>query len=247
MEGVIRVPLAPVRSEPSDRAEMVTQALFGEHVEIHPIEGQGNWAKVRLEQDGYTGFIDPKHVDTSKEAVAAFDMDCVQLMSPLTPVEWAGQTVHLPAGSRIPKVALPHQDNTPPADVLVAAQQFTGAPYLWGGKSILGMDCSGLTQLAGALCGMDIPRDASQQWAASKDHRSGWSELQHGDLVFFHKADPEAITHVGLALNTGSGKWSVLHASGEVRTDALTPSGIERQGVLTHRWTGAAGWAFNAG
>lgn len=247
MDGVIRVPLAPVRSEPSDRAEMVTQALFGERVDLHPIEGQDNWAAVRLEQDGYTGFIDPKLVDSSTEAVAAFDMDCVLLTPPLTPVEWAGQTVHLPAGSRIPRVALPHQDNTPPANVLVAAQHFLGAPYLWGGKSILGIDCSGLTQLAGALCGIDIPRDASQQWAASKDHRAGWSALQHGDLVFFHKEGQEAVTHVGLALHAGSGKWTVLHASGEVRIDALTPNGIEREGVLTHLWTGAAGWVFNAG
>ena len=82
MEGVIRVPLAPVRSDPSDRAEMVTQALFGERVDMEPVEGQSNWAKVHLHLDGYQGFIDPKLVDTSEEAVEAFESDCLQLTVP---------------------------------------------------------------------------------------------------------------------------------------------------------------------
>ena len=247
MEGVIRVPLAPVRSRPADPAELVTQALFGERVDIQPVEGQDNWASIRLEQDGYQGFIDPKLVDTSPEAIAAFDGECLRMTAPLTPVEWAGRTLHLPAGSRLPQLVFPDHKPNPPADVVIAAEQFLGAPYLWGGKSILGIDCSGLTQLAGALCGMNIPRDASQQWAASTLHRSGWSDLQHGDLVFFHKEGQESVTHVGVALDAGSAGWRVLHASGEVRIDALTPGGIERRGDLTHHWTGASGWAFSAG
>jgi cell wall-associated NlpC family hydrolase len=131
MEGVIRVPLAPVRFEPSDRAEMVTQALFGELLDLELVEGQPNWAKVHLHFDGYQGFIDPKLVDTSEEAVEAFESDCLQLTTPLTAFEWAGRTLNLPAGSRIPRAAFPDHDPAPLSDVLAAAMQFLGAPYLW--------------------------------------------------------------------------------------------------------------------
>ena len=246
MEGVVRVPLAPIRSEPSDRAEMVTQALFGEQVQLRPIEGDPNWCAVTLKRDGYQGFIDPKLVDGSQDAVVAFQDDCHSLPVPLTAIEWGSRHLHLPAGSRIPKAAMPEYAASAPSTILDAALQFLGAPYLWGGKSILGMDCSGLTQLTGQLCGICIPRDASLQWAQSSNKRLGFSELKEGDLVFFHKEGSSAVTHVGLATHSLQNAWQVLHASGEVRVDGLTPQGILREGQLTHLWTGASGWPVSA-
>ena len=105
MEGVIRVPLAPVRSDPSDRAEMVTQALFGERVDMEPVEGQSNWAKVHLHLDGYQGFIDPKLVDTSEEAVEAFESDCLQLTAPLTCLLYTSPSPRDRQKSRMPSSA----------------------------------------------------------------------------------------------------------------------------------------------
>ena len=245
MEGVIRVPLAPIRSEPSDRAEMVTQALFGEQVQLEPIEGQLNWYSVTLGQDGYRGFIDPKLVDGSPDAVAAFQEACHVLPAPLTAIEWGSRHLHLPAGSRIPRAAMPEYSTGAPSGILDAALQFLGAPYLWGGKSILGMDCSGLTQLTGQLCGVNIPRDANLQWDHSSNKRPSFSALENGDLVFFHKEGSNAVTHVGLAICSLKNERQIIHASGEVRIDDLTPQGILRDGQLTHLWTGASGWPFN--
>ena len=246
MEGVIRVPLGAIRSAPSDRAEMVTQALFGERVQMSAIEGQANWCAVVLHRDGYEGYIDPKLVDVSEDAVDAFKAACHKLPVPLTAIEWGDRHLHLPAGSHVPKAAMPEYTPNGPSGIVDTALQFLGAPYLWGGKSILGIDCSGLTQLTGQLCGISIARDASQQWAQSLQKRPGFTELKEGDLVFFHKEDSNAVTHVGVATHAIQDHWQVIHASGEVRVDPLTPNGIVREGHLTHLWTGASGWPVNA-
>ena len=147
---------------------MVTFALFGERVDLHPIEGQDNWAAVRLEQDGYTGFIDPKLVDTS-EKLWLHSTWTVCCLRPADPCGMGGADCDLPAGSRIPRVALPHQDNTPPADVVVAAQRFLGRPTCGEEEHPghrLQWDPMGAPRNG-------HPRDASQQWAASKTTEPG--------------------------------------------------------------------------
>ena len=109
------------------------------------------------------------------------------------------------------------------------------------------IDCSGLTQLSSTLCGYKLPRDAAQQWALLKPQSIEFSELGHGDLVFFHKSDPDKVTHVGFAWKPDGSPIKVLHASGEVRLDPLDPDGIMRDGRITHQWTGAARWPVSAG
>lgn len=237
--GIIRVPLAPIRSEADDRAEMVTQGLFGERLKWKALDAPAGWAKITLERDGYQGYTDVKLISSDPDALEAFGQKTSRLSAPLTMLEWQGRPYHLPAGSRVPESIWPlqaqHQDL--PVDV---ASRFLGAPYLWGGKSVLGMDCSGLTQLACDLCGIALPRDASDQWDALKSDETSFRELLHGDLVFFHRKNPTQVTHVGFAWKPSEGVVHVLHASGEVRIDLLTSEGILRDGAQTHLWTGAA-------
>lgn len=236
--GIIRVPLAPIRSEANDRAEMVTQGLFGEALTWETTETPG-WIRIQLTRDGYTGFTDEKLISSEPDALTAFGGETATLQAPLTMLEWQGRPYHLPAGSRVPQSIWPNAAPSKEAPVALA-EKFLGAPYLWGGKSVLGMDCSGLTQLCCDLSGINLPRDASQQWSALRASQVSNTELEHGDLVFFHKDHPDKITHVGFAWKPNGYPMSVIHASGEVRIDTLGESGIYRDGNKTHNWTGAA-------
>lgn len=244
--GIIRVPLAPIRAAADDCSEMVTQGLFGERLEWTPAPDNPGWAAVKLAADGYTGYTDVKLIASTSEALEAYAGPQHTLTAPLTTLEWEGRPYHLPAGAAVPAGLFPGLPPRPTHPVQ-AAHTFLGAPYLWGGKSVLGMDCSGLTQLACALHGTSLPRDASQQWAALQSVATTFDALEHGDLVFFHKTVPSKVTHVGFAWISGANAPQVLHASGEVRIDPLEPEGIVRDGTLSHLWTGAARCPISVG
>lgn len=239
--GILSLPVLPVRSEASERAEMTTQLLFGEQFEM--LDSQKGWTFLRNQADGYEGWATSKMLtpisDEFQTKLSTFHT--VVLPEPLVFFHSIdiGQ-MYLPAGSRMlaqgkklffpkgetlvelfPENELRFGTSTFPLSerVLETAFQFLNAPYLWGGKTVLGMDCSGLTQVAAAVNGFQLPRDARDQ--ALLGEEQFLSLALPGDLVFF--ANPEGrIVHVGLIC----GPHEILHASGCVRVDALDGRGI---------------------
>lgn len=236
--GICNVSLAPCRAEPSDRSEMVTQILFGEHLEV--IAKEKSWAFIRNAYDNYEGWIDikqylPVSAETYGELNSAplfLTSDFIQVMTEVDAKVSFPVTIgcHLPLfnngicnleghefryeGSGIP---FPSPDKNMVAET---ALSFLHAPYLWGGRSPLGIDCSGLVQIVYKLCGFKLPRDASQQ-ALIGTVLSFPEEAEEGDIAFFDNEQGK-ITHTGIILRDGR----IIHASGKVRIDKFDHYGI---------------------
>lgn len=217
------VPLAPVRSTPADSAEMVTQFLFGEPVEI--LEKDRQWRKCRSIIDGYEGWLDMKLIRSGVD-------DNAQRMTNelIAPVEIEGKSVWLPAGSRVLGSFQPSANSW-----VEITERFMGAPYLWGGKSILGIDCSGLVQVVASLKGIQMPRDAKDQMEIGEEVPF-MTLAESGDLAYFDNAEGKII-HVGIIEKRGDQDYSIIHAAGEVRKDRVDQQGIFREdwGEYTHQ------------
>lgn len=241
--GFCHLSIVPVRAAASDRSEMVNQLLFGDTFEI--VEHVSGWKLIRSSHDKYEGFIDDKqYLALSREEFLDYqERECsfsVAMMSALSETP-GGQVVYLSpgtcmhgaadgvfqiAGKRFVSSAPLRKLSIPPVrDELVAfARLFLHAPYLWGGRSIFGIDCSGLTQVVFRAFGMNIQRDASYQ-SQQGETLNLVTEALPGDLAFFDNDEGEII-HTGII----SGEGSILHASGQVRED-----GFDHQGIYNHQ------------
>ncbi len=197
-------PQAPLRREPTPEVPLATEALKGERVTIYDANAEG-WAWGQLAADGYVGWlpanalVPPGAPPTHKVAALrsfAFPGPSIKL----TPIEALPFGARL-AVTRIEKgLAVTHSGAYVPAphlapidrdeaDFVAVAERFLGAPYLWGGKTALGLDCSGLVQVALAACGIACPRDSDMQEAALGTpvaQTAELSALQRGDLVFWN-------------------------------------------------------------
>ena len=227
--GLCHLSIVPVRKEPSDISEMVTQLLYGDHFKI--IEQRKNWVKIRISFDEYEGWIDSKQfVVTSSEnyhqIASEFPKTATNLVDYI--ITESKQLMAISAGAVLNAIPfLNHQGDVEfnsevlsKEKIIETALLYLNVPYLWGGKSPFGIDCSGFTQMVYKLTGHRLFRDAKQQ-ATQGETLSFIEESEPGDLAFFD--NPEGIiTHVGIIMP----EQHIIHAHGKVRIAKLDHSGI---------------------
>lgn len=244
--AVTIVPVMPMRAEPKHRSEIISQVLFGEFVETEPVTSDG-WMKVRNRYDNYEGWVTVSHVQMVEKDV--FDTPH-PFYTPawVNRIKFNGQLMHIPFGCLFasngggvtkwgkftvqfeePLLELPKAPDA--TKILEHAAVFLNTSYLWGGKSVFGIDCSGFTQTVYKLAGIPLLRDAYQQ-ATQGEGVSFLQETKPGDLAFFDNEEGR-ITHVGMLMND----HEIIHSSGKVRIDAIDNQGIVNSdtGERTHK------------
>ena len=242
MFAICNLALIPLRIEPSDRSEIVSQVLFGEHFEI--IETQNQWSKIRLHFDDYEGWVDSKQYQIiSEKNFNDLSKDAIILNSDLVEYVTNSSTILLPITLGASLTFLHHSEINidsfefegmrisgvkPKSDLITTAYTYLNAPYLWGGKTPFGIDCSGFTQMVYKLNGYKLLRDASQQ-STQGDALSFIEESEAGDLAFFDNEEGKII-HVGIIMENNY----IIHASGKVRIDRLDHLGIYNAELNRH-------------
>jgi gamma-D-glutamyl-L-lysine dipeptidyl-peptidase len=247
--GICRLSLVPVRQNPSDKSEQVSQLLFGEHYYVFFYDKDTKWLRIKSYFDKYEGWIDNKqHTSISKEYFDHILNADFKITTDLTStLLYKKSPLLILMGSIIPVTntelfkieeqfafngeAKAQGQRRDYEFLKTTAQRYLNSPYQWGGKSPFGIDCSGFVQMVYKICGYKLPRDAWQQ-AESGEQVADFTKLKPGDIAFF-KNEEEKISHVGIILENNR----IIHASGRVRIDNLDHTGILNieSGQYTHK------------
>lgn len=247
--GICELTVVPVRKFPSDQSEMINQLIFGDLVSI--IDSKKGWHLVLTVIDNYEGWIDIKQVSVIEKPVFEKLLSATTVFLSDTfasATSKTGKTINLFMGSRLPgfnnnTLTISDGDYVIDAntrkiqeiatgnEIAELAMKYLGSPYLWGGRSPVGIDCSGFTQVVFGMAGIKLPRDSNLQ-AEIGETINFIDETIPGDLAFFDNAE-ERIIHVGIILENKK----IIHASGKVRIDSIDHQGIynEQEKRYSHK------------
>lgn len=235
--GICNLSVVPLRAEASDKSELVSQVLYGELFKV--LETRSKWSRIRLSFDTYEGWIDNKQfLIISEEDCTSLDKQKPSMSSDLVDFISTSEShlLSICLGSTINTSSfLQHSfegktvsETFPKEHLIETALLYLNTPYLWGGKTPFGIDCSGLTQMVYKLNGHKLKRDAGQQ-AQQGEALSFIEESEPGDLAFFDNSEG-VIIHVGIIMKDNY----IIHAHGKVRIDRLDHTGIFNYEARSH-------------
>lgn len=242
--GICHLNCIAVRKDPSDQSEMVSQLLFGETFQV--LLQEEDWTKIHMDYDYYEGWVLTKQiVDLTEEAYHRISSNnefySNELITFISDKNDQPQILTLGAGLPEYKEGIFKLDDSTysfDGDVITGKQhkvnlvrtayKFLNAPFLWGGRTPFGVDCSGFTQMVYRINGYQLFRDAHQQ-ASQGEVLSFIEECEPGDLAFFDNEEGEII-HVGIILDNNY----IIHCNGKVRIDRIDSSGIYNVDTKRH-------------
>jgi len=227
--GICNLSIVPLRAEAADSSELVTQVLYGEVFKV--LESRKKWSRIRLAFDSYEAWIDNKQFlfieeENYNDISTQTPIVCEDLVDMVSTKD--NQMLSIVMGSSLNGLAILNHDFEGSSveakfakdNLINTALLYLNTPYLWGGKTPFGIDCSGFTQMVYKLNGYRLKRDASQQ-VEQGEALSFIEESEPGDLAFFDNAEGD-ITHVGIIMKDNY----IIHAHGKVRIDRLDHTGI---------------------